>query len=64
MTDVEKFRTFVVRRAWLRLDGDLLNEQDYQSLKARDGRFWGSLNESQRQYLLGYADGFKSRSKQ
>jgi hypothetical protein len=56
----EAFREFVTRRTWLHGEGRLLSDQDYASLKARDGKFWKSLKPFQISYLMGFMAGWRA----
>jgi hypothetical protein len=55
----ERFREFMVYRTWLHGEGELLADEDYASLKARDGKFWESLSKNEVCYLIGFIDGWR-----
>lgn len=57
----EKFRQFMAKRPYLHGEDRLITEADYESLKARDGRFWSGLSTDRAAYLHGFIDGWQSR---
>ncbi len=59
----EEFREFFVRRPWLHGHDRMISDDDYLSLKNRDGKYWNELSPNDVNWFSGFIEGWLESKK-